>query len=73
MDMIVGGLEVAIGDALGEVRSLAARAIGRISRKIGIKSAENYFKFVTEVLSRSDVNAIKLAGASNAFAEMICS
>lgn len=73
MDMIVGGLEVAIGDALGEVRSLAARAIGRISRKIGIDSAENYFRFVKDILSRSDVNAIKRAGASNAFAEMICS
>ena len=52
MDMIVGGLEVAIGDALGEVRSLAARAIGKLSRKIGIKSAENYFRFVT--LSEND-------------------
>ena len=68
MDMIVGGLEVAIGDALGEVRSLAARAIGKLSRKIGIESAENYFRFVSDILSRSDVNAIKRAGASNAFA-----
>jgi hypothetical protein len=36
MEMIVGGLEVAIGDALVEIRSLAARAIGRLSNKIGI-------------------------------------
>jgi len=28
MDMIVGGLEVALGDPLIEVRSLAAKAIG---------------------------------------------
>lgn len=39
MEMIVEGLEVAIGDALLEVRSLAARAIGRLSRKVGIDSA----------------------------------
>jgi hypothetical protein len=73
MDMIVGGLEVAIGDALIEVRSMAASAIGRLARKIGAENTETYFKFVEEVLQRSDVNSIKRSGAANAYAEIICS
>ncbi len=70
--MIVGGLEVAIGDALIEVRSMASRAIGKLSKKIGIESSNSYFKFVIDILERADVNAIKRAGAANSFAEMIC-
>lgn len=54
MDLITGGLEVVIGDALLEVRSVAAKAIGQISKKIGIENSKKYFKFIWDILSNKD-------------------
>lgn len=48
-------------------------AIGRISTKIGIKSAEQYFKFVLEIIESSTSNTTERQGAAQAYAEIICS
>lgn len=46
LKIIITGLKIAICDPLQEIRRISSMAIGRISTKIGIKSAEQYFKFV---------------------------
>lgn len=72
MCMLVGGLEVALGDPLIEVRALAAKAIGRLSHKVGIAHTENFFKFVWDILETPEVAALKRSGAANSLAEIIC-
>jgi hypothetical protein len=73
MEMIVGGLEVALGDPLIEVRCLAAKAIGSLAAKIGASSTEKYFKFVWDTLDSPDIAGIKRSGAANSLAEIACS
>lgn len=54
MDLITGGLDVVIGDALLEVRSVAARAVGQLSKKIGIENTRKYLRFVWETLESKE-------------------
>jgi hypothetical protein len=44
--IIITGIRIALCDPLPEIRRIASMAIGKISTKIGIKEAEDYFKFV---------------------------
>lgn len=73
MDMLIGGLEVAMADPLIEVRSLAAKAIGRLSSKVGIQYSEQFFNFVWKLLNTQDISTIKRSGAANSLAEIVCS
>lgn len=72
MNMIVGGLEVALGDPIIEVRTLAAQAIGRLSSKIGIPQTEKFFGFIWKLLETQEIATIKRSGAANSLAEIIC-
>jgi hypothetical protein len=68
LKIIITGLKIAICDPLQEIRRIASMAIGRISTKIGIKSAEQYFKFVLEIIESSTSNTTERQGAAQAYA-----
>ncbi|CAD8121429.1 unnamed protein product [Paramecium sonneborni] len=72
MNLIVGGLEVVIGDPLLEVRTVAAKAIGQLSKKIGIENTKQFFKFIWDVLENKEASTNKRSGAAHAFAEISC-
>ncbi|CAD8213344.1 unnamed protein product [Paramecium octaurelia] len=72
MNLIVGGLEVVIGDPLLEVRTIAAKAIGQVSKKIGIENTKTFFKFIWDVLENKEASTNKRSGAAHAFAEISC-
>ena len=46
LKIIITGIRISLCDPLPEIRRIASMAIGKIASKIGIKSAEEYFKFV---------------------------
>ena len=46
LKIVITGIRISLCDPLPEIRTIAAMAIGKISTKIGIKAAEEYFKFV---------------------------
>ncbi|CAD8203588.1 unnamed protein product [Paramecium pentaurelia] len=72
MNLITGGLEVVIGDPLLEVRTVAAKAIGQLSQKIGIENTKIFFKFIWDVLENKEASTNKRSGAAHAFAEITC-
>ena len=72
MNLIIGGLEVVIGDPLLEVRTVAAKAIGQISKKIGMQKTKEHFQFIWEVLENRDASTNKRSGAAHALAEISC-
>lgn len=71
--IILTGIKIALCDPLPEIRRIASMAIGKIATKIGIQDAEEYFKFVTDIIESSTSNSIERQGAAQAYAEIICS
>lgn len=71
--IILTGIRISLCDPLPEIRRIASMAIGKISAKIGIQNAEEYFKFVNDIIESSTSNSIERQGAAQAYAEIICS
>ena len=73
LKIITVGLKVALCDPLTEIRSIAAMAVGRISAKIGITNAEEYFQFILDIIENPASNTTERHGAAQAYSEIICS
>jgi hypothetical protein len=73
LKIIITGIKISLCDPLPEIRRIASMAIGKISAKIGIKEAEDNFRFVLEIIDSSTSNSIERQGAAQAHAEIICS
>ena len=71
--IILVGLKIALCDPLPEIRRIASMAIGKISAKIGTKNAEEYFRFVSDIIESSTSTSIERQGAAQAYSELICS
>lgn len=46
MDILVEGLHSALSDPDSGVRTFGAKAVGKLSEKLGIENTEKYFKFI---------------------------
>ena len=71
MDILVGGLRVALCDTLQEVRNLAAKALGSVASKIGRANAERFFKFLYEIMESEASTSIERAGAAQGLTEVM--
>lgn len=71
MDILIEGLQLSLGDALSEVRQFAARAIGKLSEKIGVENCEKFFKFIWDTLENEAANAIERGGAAQGMSEIL--
>ena len=67
LKIITGGLRISLCDPLTEIRSISAMAIGRISSKIGIQNAEQYFKFILDIIESPNSNTTEKQGAAQAY------
>ncbi len=67
------GLRVTTCDPLSEIRSVAAKALGKMSSKIGIANTEKYFKFLTDILKSDTANSVERQGAAQGLSECMCS
>lgn len=66
------GLRITSSDPLSEIRAVAAKALGKMSSKIGIANTEKYFKFLNETLERETANSVERQGAAQGLSECIC-
>jgi len=71
MNILIEGLQLSLGDALSEVRQFAARAIGKLSEKIGSENSQKFFKFIWDTLENEQVNAIERGGAAQGMSEIL--
>ena len=63
MPILIDGLKSSLSDPLSEVRCYAAKAIGKISEKIGKNNTEKFFIFIKELLESQLSTAIERGGA----------
>lgn len=66
------GLRVTSCDPLSEIRAVAAKALGKMSYKIGIPNTEKYFRFLSETLESETATSVERQGAAQGYSECIC-
>ena len=71
LNIIFDALKVALCDNLSEVRTIAAKAVGQLTRKLHFEQSDRFLKILMVILEREEATTVERAGAAQGVSEII--